>query len=321
MRWKLAPLTAFLLLPLGYAFLVHKNPCPDCSRPDFTAKRCTESHGEPLAPASIEDDILKRMLIRQGVSLIEQGQTVASSHLIEQLDIDRCQLDLPQGSPPVGAPAELFHVAKESVAVVGGLYRCDDCSRWHVTAASGFVISSSGVIVTNHHVVDSPTKETLVVMTADHHVYPVQRILAANRADDLAILQVEAEGLRPLSLAENSSAAPVGSAVSVISHPDGRFYCCTAGVVSRYMKIRSAGKSVVAVAITADYARGSSGAPVLNGQGKVVAVVSSTESIYYTEDGHRQQDLQMVFKTCIPSASLLKLIRPVSQLAAGTAAP
>lgn len=91
--------------------------------------------------------------------------------------------------------------------------------------------------------------------------------------------------------------------------------------VSRYMKIRSAGESVVAVAITADYARGSSGAPVLNSQGQVVAVVSSTESIYYTEDGHRQMDLQMVFKTCIPSASLHKLIRPANQLAVGAGVP
>ena len=171
--------------------------------------------------------------------------------------------------------------------------------------------------MTNYHVVDSSTKRGLVVMTADAHVYPVQRVLAASRADDLAILKVDAEGLQPLALAGSSDAAPVGSAVSIISHPDGRFYCYTAGVVSRYMKTELGGPEVEAVAVTADYARGSSGAPVLNGQGQVVAVVSSTESIYYTEDGQRQRDFQMVFRTCIPCTSLRKMIRPTSQLARG----
>lgn len=321
MRTRLALGVVFLLLlPLAHSFFLSPQcSCPDCNSPVPTVRRCTESHGEPVGPASIEDDTLQRMLIRQGVSSIEQGQAVDSSHLIQQLDLDCCQVDLSLDSSRIGDPAELFPVARESVVVVGGLYRCDDCARWHTTTASGFVISASGAIVTNYHVVDSSNKEALVVMTSDHHVYCVQRVLAASLADDLAILQVEAEGLRPLSVARSTEAAPVGSAVTVISHPDGRFYCCTAGVVSRYMKIRSAGKSVIAVAITADYARGSSGAPVLNARGQVVAVVSSTESIYYTEDGHRQEDLQMVFKTCIPSASLLKLIRPTSQLAQGSA--
>ena len=81
------------------------------------------------------------------------------------------------------------------------------------------------------------------------------------------------------------------------------------------MKTELAGQPVDAVAVTADYARGSSGAPVLNGQGQVVAVVSSTESIYYTEDGQRQRDFQMVFRTCIPTSNLLRMVRPVSQMA------
>ena len=113
----------------------------------------------------------------------------------------------------------------------------------------------------------------------------------------------------------SENAAPVGSTVSVISHPDGRFFCYTAGVVSRYMKIHAAGQTADAMAITADYARGSSGAPVLNQQGQVVAVVSSTESIYYTQDGQRQMNLQMVFRTCMPVASLRRMLRPVNQVA------
>jgi hypothetical protein len=60
--------------------------------------------------------------------------------------------------------------------------------------------------------------------------------------------------------------------------------------------------------ITADFARGSSGAPVLNDNGELAGIVRSTESICYEVEKGQQQDLQMVFKTCVPSASLLKLI-------------
>jgi S1-C subfamily serine protease len=169
--------------------------------------------------------------------------------------------------------------------------------------------------VTSYHVIDASTERGLVVMTAGAHVYPVRSVLAASRADDLVVLKVDAEGLQPLPLADSEARAPVGSAVSVISHPDGRFFCYTAGVVSRYMKIHAAGQTADAMAITADYARGSSGAPVLNQQGQVVAVVSSTESIYYTQEGQRQLNLQMVFRTCIPTSSLLRMLRPADQVA------
>jgi len=153
-------------------------------------------------------------------------------------------------------------------------------------------------------------------MTADQRVFPVEEVLAASRADDLAILRISAKGLQPLPIAETPAAAQVGSAVGVISHPDGRFYCYTSGIISRYMKIHSAGQQVDAVSITADYARGSSGAPVLNREAQVVAIVMSTESVYYTEDEGQQHNLQMVFKTCIPARSLRKLVRSDGSLSA-----
>jgi S1-C subfamily serine protease len=63
------------------------------------------------------------------------------------------------------------------------------------------------------------------------------------------------------------------------------------------------------MSITADYARGSSGSPVLDDSGAVVGMVADTRSIYYTIDHGAQQNLQMVVKECVPSASILKLFR------------
>lgn len=317
MRGTLALVTGLLLLQTGYFFFGHRGPCDTCARADRSVGQCADADSDHVRAASIEDQVLKANLIRQGTALIEGGQTVAGAVLAEQLGVPTCPLELSPPGSTISGSTELFRAAKDSVVVVGGLYKCDKCTRWHANTASGFVLTASGAIVTNYHVVEASSERALVVMTADSHVYPVRGILAASRVDDLAILQVDAEGLRPLPLADSETAAPVGSTVSVISHPDGRFFCYTAGVVSRYMKIPSAGRTADAMAITADYARGSSGAPVLNQQGQVVAVVSSTESIYYTQDGQRQMNLQMVFRTCIPTSSLRKMLQPVNQVAKG----
>jgi S1-C subfamily serine protease len=172
------------------------------------------------------------------------------------------------------------------------------------------VITGGGAIVTNYHVVDDATKTTLVVMTADGRVSPVQRVLAASRADDLAILKVDADALVPLPVATTTDAAPVTAPIGIISHPAQHFYCYTSGNVSRRTKIRRGSQAVDAIWVTADYARGSSGAPVLNSRGQVVAIVKSTDSVYHSIKDGKPQNLQMVFKICIPSTSLLKLVEP-----------
>jgi S1-C subfamily serine protease len=161
--------------------------------------------------------------------------------------------------------------------------------------------------VTNYHVAANESNHTLVVMTRSGDVYAVKEVLAASHADDLAILALDAPDadFQPLAL---SSDAPVGAAVSVISHPDGRFFTMTRGIVSRYFRRRAGGHETTMVAVTADFARGSSGCPVIDDRGAVVALVASTVSVYYNESHERQENLQMVFKQCVPAASVLRLV-------------
>lgn len=293
--------------------------CPGCHGQDpahqVSAVSCSdEEEHDDTEPVGVEDELFRGVLTSKAIALLESGRTVDMATLVGQLATNSCVLDLPQSSAErVYDPVDLYPFASRSVVAVGGIYKCNRCTDWHVSAASGFILTATGAIVTNYHVVDSSKKQALVVMTADRQVYPVKRVLAASRADDLAILEIEAEQLQPLPLVGSTADALVGTPVSVISHPRGRFYYYSEGVISRYFKARSAGSAIDALTITAEYARGSSGAPVLNRRGEVVAVVSSTESIYYTQDKASQRNLQMVFRTCIPAASILRLIQPLSE--------
>jgi S1-C subfamily serine protease len=267
-----------------------------------------------LTPAAaeqfcVDDRAVNLRLSQLGGQLIDTGKTTPIEDLVQQLSTKRCQLTLPKIDTRPMTTSELYKKVKDSVVIIGGLYKCNKCSKWHANGATGFVIASTGVVLTNHHVVNNKNKKTLVAMTASGDVLPVTKVLAANEDVDLAILQVEGKVPPPLPMALSPEAAPIGSRISVISHPAGQYYTYTGGMVSRYVKSRSkTGAMVDHVSITADYARGSSGGPVLNDRGEVIGIVKSTQPIFYRMTNGKGENLQMVVKLCIPSASILQLI-------------
>jgi S1-C subfamily serine protease len=62
--------------------------------------------------------------------------------------------------------------------------------------------------------------------------------------------------------------------------------------------------------ITADFAKGSSGAPVFNEFGAVIGSVNNTQSTYYSVKNGVKDNLQMVFKNTVSMQHLLNLIQP-----------
>ena len=180
-------------------------------------------------------------------------------------------------------------------------------SKWHTSMASAFAIGQDGIIVTNHHVLAEDEGEILGAMDAEGTVYGVEKVLAANRAADLVILKLRDAKLIPMSLGKPAN---VGADVWVISHPNRKLYTMTKGTVSRYhMIFKNGQKPGRRMSITADYAKGSSGAPVFNHKGQVVGVVSATSSIYYSIENGKKENLQMVVKNCIPVESIHELIQ------------
>ena len=231
--------------------------------------------------------------------MMDSDEVVSMELLIDQLKKETsANLAL-----PVVKGARTEEVQK-AIAVVGGVYKCKRCTHWHVAPASGFLIAED-LVVTNFHVVNQPERAALAVRLFDSRVFMVESVVASNERFDLAVLRIPKTGVTPVALGQ---AAPVGAKVDLISHPNQKFYTLSEGRVARYFMTQRDRKTVPAMSITADFGRGSSGAPVLNEAGEVVGIAASTESLYYTEKDDEQKNLQMVFKNCVPVSQLRELI-------------
>lgn len=260
---------------------------------------------EPTDPAKIN-----RQFANDLGKLLDEGLPVGLARVREQLpDEQTCLVCAVPPSGQVIDPRELYTTCRESVVIVGRIYKCGKCDNWHTNAATGFVIGREGIVVTNHHVLASTIKaEAIAIGTWDGRVLPIQKVLAASKANDLAVIKVDADDLVPLPVAPS---APVGTEVFVICHPVNHLFMMTNGIVSSHFMRRERGKPNPRheMTITADFAKGSSGSPVLDRTGAVVGVVRSTTPVYYEKKEGVDTKIQMVMKYCIPSMSLLKLLR------------
>ncbi|MBC8348694.1 MAG: serine protease [Verrucomicrobia bacterium] len=253
------------------------------------------------------DDLALELRFQKGLEgLHETGKGTSLNTLSGQLNRRTTTVKLPETKLESIHPDEFYSRCKASVLAVGRLYQCGKCTKWHVSSASGFALSEDGVIATNYHVVDSKEGVALGAMDSNGKTFVVSEVLAANKSADVALLRLRDAKLTPLPLAVR---APVGTAVSVISHPDGRYFTMTKGDVSRYFVARSKTGQANRMAITADYAKGSSGAPVLDSTGAVVGMVSATNSIYYSKVKGHNENLQMVVKSCVPVDAIHRLLR------------
>lgn len=152
------------------------------------------------------------------------------------------------------------------------------------TIGTGFLVSSKGLIVTNKHVV-SDTTTRYTVVTKDGQKLDVKKIYR-DPVLDLAIVQIDPDGLKPLELGD-SSKLKVGQTVIAIGNALGRFTnTVTTGVVS------GVGRKVVTedpfsgsaeslddlIQTDAAINPGNSGGPLLNSAGQVIGVnVATTE--------------------------------------------
>lgn len=158
----------------------------------------------------------------------------------------------------------------------------NDTEPREVGGGTGFIVSSDGLILTNKHVVFDDTAEYSVV-TSEGHTYPAT-VLARDPINDIAIIKIEASGLRPLPLGD-SDALRIGQTVIAIGNTLSEYRnTVTRGIVSGVNRRIEAGgegfSEIIESAIQTDAAinPGNSGGPLLNIRGEVVGVNTAINS-------------------------------------------
>ena len=144
---------------------------------------------------------------------------------------------------------------------------------------SGFIISEDGYVLTNYHVVEEANKGKLdvTVILHDGTQYTAQ-IVAFEADNDVAVLKIDAEGLKPAVIGDSDSLR-VGDPVYAVGNPLGELeFSMTTGHVSakdRSIVTDNNGESIAMFQIDAPVNSGNSGGPVYNGEGQVVGIVTA----------------------------------------------
>ena len=260
----------------------------------------------------IDDEEFRKVLAEKIQDLHAEGKFTDINLLYNHLERKSCEVDLKkiQVKKKVKNLQDIYNESAKSVLIIAKGYKSKVLNKWQTSLAGGFIIHKSGIAVTNYHVMEPSRGTVVAAMSSDKTVWPVTEVLAADRAMDIAIIRLKGEGFTPLPLSADNEA---GQKVSIVSHPDGRLYSLTTGIISRHFIDHDRNMKAHRFSVTADFAKGASGAPVLDDKGNVVGMVSSTRSIYYSTENGVDQNLQMVMKNCVPVQSILKLIKVPSK--------
>jgi S1-C subfamily serine protease len=100
---------------------------------------------------------------------------------------------------------------------VGGLLGGSQTGR---AEASGVIISRDGTILTNNHVIEGAVKVTVVFNDGIHHDPLQGHVLGADPTHDLAVVQVDATHLKPISIGR-SGRLELGDEVVALGFPLG----------------------------------------------------------------------------------------------------
>jgi serine protease Do len=139
---------------------------------------------------------------------------------------------------------------------------------------SGFVVSPSGVILTNRHVVAGADK--LTVRFADKRELPA-RVVGVDPLTDVAVLKVEARNLPTVTLGD-SSQLQVGQWVLAIGAPLGLERTATQGIVSALGRALPNDSYVPFIQTDVPINQGNSGGPLFDLDGRVVGINSQIVS-------------------------------------------
>ena len=154
---------------------------------------------------------------------------------------------------------------------------------------SGFIVTSSGYILTNNHVITNSDRETIAdkvtVKMLDHRVFTA-KVVGHDRTTDVAVLKIDGNNFPTVSLG-NDAASRIGEWVLAIGNPLGLENTVTAGIISakgralpELMNPNNTNMYAISDLIQTDAAinPGNSGGPLVNSRGEVIGINSAIAS-------------------------------------------
>ena len=234
--WVLAiPLIAALLLGSGFA---HGQVTPRPNAPESFA-----ALAERLLPAVVN------------ISTTQNGERQQEQRRVPEM---------PQFPP--GSPFEEFF---RDFFERNGPDRGPQPPRRATSLGSGFIIDSSGIVVTNNHVIQD-ADEISVILHDDTNLKA--EIVGRDPKTDLAVLRVKADKPLPAVKFGSSDEMKVGDWVLAIGNPFGLGGTVTAGIISARARDINAGPYDDFLQTDASINRGNSGGPMFNMRGEVIGI-------------------------------------------------
>mgnify|MGYP003294638825 CR=1 FL=1 len=171
-------------------------------------------------------------------------------------------------------PSQVYAANVSSVVLITN--RVSGQGGVSVSSGSGFIITEDGFVVTNYHVVEG--NGSITVVTTDGTEYPA-KLVGGDDANDVALLKVQATGLRAVTLGSSAELA-VGDQVAAIGNPLGELTSTmTVGYVSaKERDVTTEGFAINMLQTDAAINSGNSGGPLFNMRGEVVGITTAKYS-------------------------------------------
>jgi Do/DeqQ family serine protease len=137
---------------------------------------------------------------------------------------------------------------------------------------SGVIVSASGQILTNHHVIDGADK--VQVELKDRRTFEA-KIVGSDQASDLAVLKIEAKDLPVVPLGDSES-VDVGDVVLALGNPMGVGQTVTMGIISAKGRATGLGDGSFEDFLQTDAPinSGNSGGALVNTRGELIGINS-----------------------------------------------
>ncbi len=133
---------------------------------------------------------------------------------------------------------------------------------------SGAIVSKEGHILTNNHVIDS--MDEITVLLSDGRSFPA-KLIGTDPETDIAVLKINADGLRALPLGDSDS-VKVGQLVFAVGNPFGLEESVTQGIISAIGRRTMSDSANEYLQTDTAINPGNSGGPLVNLRGEIVGV-------------------------------------------------